>query len=1152
MRKFILTAFLFIATLSGAQTVQISDTLYNANGTAASGRIIVSAGTPFTASDGTAVGLGVIQYTIPSTGVINLSLYANVGATPSGTSYQARYVLTSGAQYTETWVVPASGPVTISAIRVSTVPSPTVLFLPTQASAVDSPADEECLTYEVTGTKFEWQTCGSGGGGSGLLTLNGLTADPQLFAVGTAGTDFAISSASDTHTFNIPSASATARGLVTTGTQTFAGAKTFSSTITGSISGNAGTATALAADPANCSAGQAAGGVTAAGVAESCLDPIVSTEIDTVAELAGVLTDEDFTPGSEASAEGVLDLQDLQGAVTDGQVPNNITVDLATVATTANAGDSATAFFSAGTIEDARIDGSAEADELVLAGDVDGTANANDLDEAAVESELEAVLDLADLQGDLALGTKTSGNYVDDITAGTGIAVTHTPSEGSDAAVALDYSDAGASPVLGADQCRLTSNATANGNVVCEGDTADTIETRIHVIDPTSSDKTFTIPNADSVAVQPLTCTGTEKVSAVSALGVVTCSADETGAGGGDAITVNTAAVSDPDFIDSTTVSVDENTGATPDEIAWNVVSDSIDATHVDETDQFALSNAANTFVGASYTGPTADPADSGILRGSNAEALVCAEASAAGTDVCLSVDSNEVFQVTGGKLDGGDLSDASVGATQLGTDSVSADELNATGVESELEAVLEHDELQGFVANEHVDHSGVTLTAGAGLSGGGDITASRSFATASGEADFLASGALTCGAGTQGKAQVHTTPLQYCDNAGTPALQYAAYGASDGDALAGDSATGFFPDQNAGTDLTADLEEEAHVTEHAENGADELLGEALGTACSENQILKANATGGLDCATDESAGSPTWDTIGDASGDGSIDLVGTEQDIIAQNDTANDEILEITNQDADRANDVTILQLSDNDADDANAIYMRMVGDADGTPEVDYEFAQDEATFTKALVVPTEVYDATGWDGDNSVPTKDAVRDKIETISAGETDNTHEIPLINCAPRSTTLAGNAYPTVKALSGGANDIPVWVFTNDVESVIVCSFVVPPQIAGTPAAGVCLYMTAAGNPSGEVRMAISSLFLAAGESIDQAYTLDSAVDITLDTTAREVTRHCIDLTPAVAGSDLGFIRIFRDGDHANDDAAQDMELHQATFRVDMTL
>lgn len=46
---------------------------------------------------------------------------------------------------------------------------------------------------------------------------------------------------------------------------------------TGSVSGNAGTATALAADPANCAAGQIALGVTAAGVAECTATPSVTT-----------------------------------------------------------------------------------------------------------------------------------------------------------------------------------------------------------------------------------------------------------------------------------------------------------------------------------------------------------------------------------------------------------------------------------------------------------------------------------------------------------------------------------------------------------------------------------------------------------------------------------------------------------------------------------------------------------------------------------------------------------------------------------------------------------------------------------------------------------------------------------------------------------
>lgn len=79
-------------------------------------------------------------------------------------------------------------------------------------------------------------------------------------------------------------------------------------------------------------------------------------------------------------------------------------------------------------------------------------------------------------------------------------------------------------------------------------------------------------------------------------------------------------------------------------------------------------------------------------------------------------------------------------------------------------------------------------------LTGGAGITnTAGTLATASDEQNFLKSGALTCGAATNGKMQVHTSPLQYCDNAATPTLQYAAYGDSSGNALTGDSATAFF-----------------------------------------------------------------------------------------------------------------------------------------------------------------------------------------------------------------------------------------------------------------------------------------------------------------------------------------------------------------------
>ena len=49
---------------------------------------------------------------------------------------------------------------------------------------------------------------------TGLTALNGLTEQVQSLAVGTSGTDFAISSVSSTHTFNLPTASAANRGAL--------------------------------------------------------------------------------------------------------------------------------------------------------------------------------------------------------------------------------------------------------------------------------------------------------------------------------------------------------------------------------------------------------------------------------------------------------------------------------------------------------------------------------------------------------------------------------------------------------------------------------------------------------------------------------------------------------------------------------------------------------------------------------------------------------------------------------------------------------------------------------------------------------------------------------------------------------------------------
>lgn len=71
---------------------------------------------------------------------------------------------------------------------------------------------------------------------TGISTLNGLVAQVQYFGVGTTGTDFNISSATNTHTFNLPTASATNRGaLSSTDWSTFNGKFTLPSLTAGSI-----------------------------------------------------------------------------------------------------------------------------------------------------------------------------------------------------------------------------------------------------------------------------------------------------------------------------------------------------------------------------------------------------------------------------------------------------------------------------------------------------------------------------------------------------------------------------------------------------------------------------------------------------------------------------------------------------------------------------------------------------------------------------------------------------------------------------------------------------------------------------------------------------------------------------------------------------
>lgn len=91
-------------------------------------------------------------------------------------------------------------------------------------------------------------------------------------------------------------------------------------------------------------------------------------------------------------------------------------------------------------------------------------------------------------------------------------------------------------------------------------------------------------------------------------------------------------------------------------------------------------------------------------------------------------LDTDDISEGTTNKYFTDERAQDAIGAALTDTASVDLsydDSLNQISA-TVLPAGVDHDQLQNFVANEHIDHSTVSISAGTGLTGGGDITASR------------------------------------------------------------------------------------------------------------------------------------------------------------------------------------------------------------------------------------------------------------------------------------------------------------------------------------------------------------------------------------------------------------------------------------------
>src|SRR5271165_6271311 len=100
----------------GPALTSVSDTVYRADGSAASGTLLIS-WPAFTTADGHTVAAGNNSVVLGSNGSLTVQLAPNAGAMPSGTTYLVTYQLTDGTVKTENWSVGSTSPETISQVR---------------------------------------------------------------------------------------------------------------------------------------------------------------------------------------------------------------------------------------------------------------------------------------------------------------------------------------------------------------------------------------------------------------------------------------------------------------------------------------------------------------------------------------------------------------------------------------------------------------------------------------------------------------------------------------------------------------------------------------------------------------------------------------------------------------------------------------------------------------------------------------------------------------------------------------------------------------------------------------------------------------------------------------------------------------------------
>jgi len=101
---------------TGPASTIVADSVYMADGTTASGTLIIT-WPAFVTASGTAVAGGATSTTLGAHGALSVALVPNAGATPAGAYYTVVYQIGPGEVKTEYWLVPTTSPVNLAGVR---------------------------------------------------------------------------------------------------------------------------------------------------------------------------------------------------------------------------------------------------------------------------------------------------------------------------------------------------------------------------------------------------------------------------------------------------------------------------------------------------------------------------------------------------------------------------------------------------------------------------------------------------------------------------------------------------------------------------------------------------------------------------------------------------------------------------------------------------------------------------------------------------------------------------------------------------------------------------------------------------------------------------------------------------------------------------